>query len=353
MSNNYHDDVKREHILHVRQQIKLLPPFIESFFTGVADTKSPRTRSVYADDIKLFFMFLVENVERFKGVSLREFTLEHLETVTAEDIERFLEYMSYYTAVLKDGKTRNRRNETCGKSRKLAAVRTMFGYFCKKQRIVSNPAELVDFPSVKEKAITRLEVDEIARLLDEVESGENLSGRQKTFHEITKSRDLAIVTLLLGTGMRISECVGINTEHVDFNTNAVKITRKGGDEAVLYFGEEVARALLAYAEKRKKITSLAGHENALFLSIQRKRMGAQAIRILVKKYARLVTTLKNITPHKLRSTFGTSLYNETSDIYIVADILGHADVNTTRKHYAGMSEERRRAAAKTIKLREN
>ncbi|MDR1067118.1 MAG: tyrosine-type recombinase/integrase [Clostridiales bacterium] len=353
MSDNYHDDVKRENVTRVREKLKELPPFMESFFIGIADTKSPRTRSVYADDIKLFFMFLIENAELFKGLSLKTFSIESLEQVTAEDIERFLEYISYYTAVLKGGGIRSRSNDACGKSRKLAAVRTMFSYFCKKRRISSNPAELVDFPAVKEKAIIKLEVDEVARLLDEVESGENLTGRGKAFHAITKARDLAIITLLLGTGMRVSECVGINVEHMDFNVNAVKVTRKGGNEAVIYFGEEVADAVLGYMKEREKITPVAGNENALFLSIQRKRMGNQAIRILVKKYSKMVTTLKNITPHKLRSTFGTALYNETSDIYIVADVLGHADVNTTRKRYAAMSDERRRAAAKAVKLRED
>ena len=73
---------------------------------------------------------------------------------------------------------------------------------------------------------------------------------------------------------------------------------------------------------------------------------------MVKKYAGLVTPLKKITPHKLRSTYGTSLYRETGDIYLVADVLGHKDVNTTRKHYAALEDERRRSAAKYVKLRE-
>ena len=73
---------------------------------------------------------------------------------------------------------------------------------------------------------------------------------------------------------------------------------------------------------------------------------------LVKKYSKLVTNLKNITPHKLRSTYGTNLYRETGDIYLVADVLGHKDVNTTKKHYAALEDERRRTAAKYVRLRE-
>ena len=98
---------------------------------------------------------------------------------------------------------------------------------------------------------------------------------------------------------------------------------------------------------------LEGHENALFLSLQNRRITVRAVENLVKKYSKLVTNLKNITPHKLRSTYGTSLYRETGDIYLVADVLGHKDVNTTRKHYAAIEDDRRRKAAKYVHLRED
>ena len=95
-----------------------------------------------------------------------------------------------------------------------------------------------------------------------------------------------------------------------------------------------------------------GHENALFLSTRRKRMGVQAVENRVKKYAKEVTPNKKITPHKLRSTYGTALYKETGDIYLVADVLDHKDVNTTKKHYAAIDENRRRQAAGGVKLRD-
>ena len=76
----------------------------------------------------------------------------------------------------------------------------------------------------------------------------------------------------------------------------------------------------------------------------------RAVENLVKKYAKIVSPLKKITPHKLRSTYGTELYRETGDIYIVADVLGHRDVNTTRKHYAAITEDHRRAVADKVKL---
>jgi site-specific recombinase XerD len=207
-------------------------------------------------------------------------------------------------------------------------------------------------PKIHEKQIVRLDVDVVVQLLDEVESGESLSDRQQMYHNRTKVRDLAILTLLLGTGIRVSECVGLDLDDVDFKNNGIKVHRKGGAEVMVYFGDEVMEALLNYMVERKGITPVEGHTNALFLSIQNKRISVRAVENLVKKYSKLVTNVKNITPHKLRSTYGTTLYQETGDIYLVADVLGHKDVNTTRKHYAALEDERRRKAARAVKLRE-
>ena len=207
-------------------------------------------------------------------------------------------------------------------------------------------------PKLHEKEIIRLDPDEVATLLELVENGEELTETEKRYHRVTKTRDLALLTLLLGTGIRVSECVGLNLNDVDFKNGGIRIVRKGGYEAVVYFGEEVEDALLDYWDERTHKTAAAGHEDALFLSMQNKRISVRAVEKLVKKYASKVTSLKKITPHKLRSTYGTNLYRETGDIYLVADVLGHKDVNTTRKHYAAQQEENRRRAAKAVKLRE-
>jgi site-specific recombinase XerD len=208
-------------------------------------------------------------------------------------------------------------------------------------------------PRIHEKNIIRLDIDEVAMLLDEVESGENLTKRQQMYHARTKTRDLALLTLMLGTGIRVSECVGLNLNDVDLKNNGIKVHRKGGAEVIVYFGEEVRKALNDYLVERQSIVTASEQEEALFLSMQNKRISVRAVENLVKKYSKLVTNLKNITPHKLRSTYGTSLYRETGDIYLVADVLGHKDVNTTRKHYAAIEEDRRRKAAKYVHLRED
>ena len=179
-----------------------------------------------------------------------------------------------------------------------------------------------------------------------------MTDQQRCYHEKTKIRDLAIFTLFLGTGIRISELVGLDIGDIDFKNNCIKVVRKGGNEMFVYFGDEVHEALEDYiVRERSHVIPQPGHENALFFSTQRKRLTARAIQNLVNKYTSHITA-KHITPHKFRSTYGTTLYKETGDIYLVADVLGHKDVNTTRKHYAAQDDERRRRAASYVTLRE-
>ncbi len=157
--------------------------------------------------------------------------------------------------------------------------------------------------------------------------------------------------LFLGAGIRISELVGLNNGDLNFKDNSFIVTRKGGSKSILYFDDEVASALSRYLEQKENLSQNANESNALFLSSQMKRITVRAVENLVKKYAKIVSPLKKISPHKLRSTYGTQLYKATGDIYIVADVLGHKDVNTTRKHYAAISDDNRRAVVGKVKLK--
>ncbi len=345
--NNYHDAQNKQNIVKLRAVLDTLPPFCSEFFRGISDTTSTRTRLAYAYDIRVFFEFLHETNSVCRKMEIHEFPIDILNQVTRQDIEEYLSYISYYE---KDGKEIT--NTERGKARKLSSLRSFYNYYFQNERIVKNTAELVPVPKMHEKAIIRLDPNEVATLLDQVEAGTKLTKKELAYHEKTKVRDVALLTLLLGTGIRVSECVGLDMQDVDFENNGIKIRRKGGYEAVVYFGEEVEDALREYMQERKHCIPASGHENALFLSMQNRRIAVRSVENLVKKYASRVTTLKKITPHKLRSTYGTTLYQETGDIYLVADVLGHKDVNTTRKHYATMEDERRRMAARVVKLRE-
>ena len=344
---NYHEEQNKLNTVRMRHVLEELPSFCKQFFRGIENNTSSRTRLAYAYDLRVFFEFMHKNNSYCSKMEIRDFPLSILDQITREDIEEYLEYVSLYQ---KDD--REITNEERGKSRKLASLRSFYNYYFQAELIGKNPAVLIPMPKLHQKEIVRLDADEVAVLLDQVEDGTKLTKSQQKYHEKTKVRDVALLTLLLGTGIRVSECVGLDTGDVDFKNNGIKIRRKGGYETVVYFGTEVEQALSAYMEQRSHTIPLSGHENALFLSMQNRRITVRAVENLVKKYASNVTTLKKITPHKLRSTYGTSLYRETGDIYLVADVLGHKDVNTTKKHYAAIEDERRRKAANAVKLRE-
>ncbi len=353
----YHDQTDQKNILRLREVLSELPPFVRDFFRAIDSTTSTKTRISYAYDIRVFFQFLQSQNPAYKNYALSDFTLKDLDRVNAKDLEEYMDYLKLYESAegtKGNGTVRTQTNHERGLKRKISALRTFYAYYFRHEQIRTNPTVLIDMPKVHERTIVRLDEGEVAELLDLIEhGGNNLSGQSKVYYEKNKLRDLAIVTLLLGTGIRVSECVGLDVEDVDFRNNGIKIIRKGGNESVVYFGSEVEDVLRRYLEERSGITPVAGHEHALFFSTQRRRITVRSVENLVAKYTAQITTVKRITPHKLRSTYGTSLYKETGDIYLVADVLGHKDVNTTRRHYAAMDEERRRSAAKAVHLRKD
>ena len=350
--NEYQVQKKVDYTERFRKVLSELPSFCALYFRAVEPTTSVLTRYGYAVDLRTFFRFLTSGqIDRFAEKEITKLTLSDMELLSSLDIELYLEYISLYRDDSSEKEKIVENNERA-KSRKLSAIRALFKFLYKKSMISTNCTALVDTPKLHEKTIIRLEANEVADLLDTAEQGSGMTAAQRRYHDATKVRDVAILSLFLGTGIRISELVGIDLNDIDFSKNEFVVTRKGGNQMTLAFGPEVASALSEYLEVRKTIIPLHGHETAFFLSMQRKRITPRAVENLVKKYAQIATPLKKITPHKLRSTYGTMLYLESGDIYLVADVLGHKDVNTTRKHYAAMTEEKSRQAARYIKLRE-
>ena len=347
----YAKELGKKHVMQIRKILSELPPYVASYNRSIEETTQPRTRIGYLTDIKAFFDYLIESnsyIKSSSGGSTKGIKTDALNNLTAQDFEEYLEYVTYY---VKDG--REYTNDSRSKKRKICALRGFFKYLYINDYIEQNVTEKVATPKIHDKAIIRMETDEVADFLDNVEYGSCLTSRQQAFHEKEKTRDLALLTLMLSTGIRVSECVGLNINDVDIKNTRIKVTRKGGYEAFVYFSDEALEPLLAYMEERKKMKDVkSGHEDALFLSSHRSRITVRTVQHLVKKYAEVTTPMKHITPHKLRSTYGTALYHETGDIYLVADVLGHKDVNTTRKHYADMDQERKRGARNVVTLRE-
>lgn len=325
-----------------------LPEFCREYFVGISSNTTALTRLNYAYDIRTFFRYLCNRISRFKSKNVKDITLVDIETISPFEIEAYLSYVETY----RDADGNIVKNSARGKSRKLAAIRSFVKYFEKKQYIRYNPTASVDTPKLKEKEIIRLDKEEIGAMLDVVDTGIGLSERQQKYQENTRMRDLAIVSLFLGTGIRVSELVGIDMDDVNFDDLSFVVTRKGGARVILYFSEEVAGYLYDYYCLRKADKKMQ-NEPALFLSLQNKRITTRAVENIIKKYSAVAAPLKHITPHKLRSTFGTQLYRSTGDIYVVADVLGHKDVNTTKRHYAAITDDIRRSASTKVSLRES
>lgn len=345
-SDNYYKEREINTIKKINDMLLDLPSMTKEFVLGITEYTSPLTRLNYVYDLRIFFDYLVKNV--FPSKIMCELTLNDLESVDLTAIENYLAYLSLYEI--------NGKQESCNeraKSRKLATVRAFYKYFFNKGKIKSNTAAKVSLPKLHEKEIIRLDIAEMVKLLNLADSGDKFSKHQKAYHNNIKVRDVAILTLFLGTGIRNSELVGLNVDDINFEDMSFAVTRKGGNRTILFFNDEVDRALKLWIQKRNTIKDLDPNEKALFLSLQNKRISVRTIQELVKKYAKIITPLKKITPHKLRSTFGTNLYRETNDIYLVADFLGHSDVNTTKRHYAATSEDFRRKAIKSVKLRDD
>lgn len=342
MKNNYYLEKDKKNVNKISEILRDLPFFCIDFIYEIENYTSSLTRLGYTLDLKIFFDF----ISKYKfGIPFKEITYSHLEKITASDIISFLSYLSYYTY---NGK--NFKNNENGKARKLASIRSLFKFLYNNDRIKFDVASKIATPKIHLKNIVRLENDEVVKMINQVETANDLSKRQQIYNKNTRERDVAIISLFLATGIRVSELVGINLEDIDFETNSFKITRKGGNQSILYFSDEVKTALLDWIEMRAKKKSLE-NLTALFISLQNRRISVRAVENLVKKYSKPISPLKNISPHKLRSTYGTNLYRATKDIYIVADVLGHKDVNTTKKHYAAISEDIRKTVANKVNLR--
>ena len=353
---SYVEQLNAERTQKIRAMLRTLPSSCADFINSIAMTTSVLTRMAYTIDLQTFCMYATKEIPYFAEKTPENWTDEDLAHFTARDLNAYADYLTLYYKEAEIGETIDQqkvlRNHECGVMRKLSSLRSYFDYLFKAERVSGNVAALVSLPKLHEKPILHLVSAEVEKLLSIAEDGTQLTESQQKYHHHTRKRDYAILMLFLGTGIRVSECVGIDIMDLDLVNNAVLVTRKGGNQVILYYPQEVADALRDYLAERKQMRPAeTADENALFLSLQRKRISQRAVQLMVKKYCAVAVPLKKrMSPHKLRSTYATRLYHETEDIYLVADALGHSDVNTTRRHYAAMSDKRRREAARNVHL---
>lgn len=354
----YSEEINTKNTIRLRELLEKMPPFCRDYFRGIATSTSSSTRVGYCRNLYTFFQFMVNNNPIYKKQNINSLSIDILEQITPSDMDEYMEYLNYYAI---DGI--EYKNSTVTKARNLSAISNMYQFFNKRQLVKNNPTNAVERPKVHDKAIISLDQEQIFELLEVVKNPEKMSERQKKIHEHTVDRDVTIFMVFLGTGIRVSELVGLDVTDADFNNQSLRVVRKGGDEEYVFFGDEVADALYYYLysgptedgviQKSPRDLLLQeenSDEKALFISLKGQRMAVRSVQEMVKKYRGLMNINKKITPHKLRSTFGTTLYKETGDIYLVADVLGHKDVNTTKAHYAAQNDQNRKRAANVLKI---
>lgn len=308
-----------------------LPDYVKTYIRSIHNRISARTQFGYVKDIQMFLNYLPSA------------DIEYLKELKQDDFEKYLEHMERYE---KNGKIYS--NDRASIKRKLSSLRKFFAYLFTTGMIPADEIRKVEIPKLNKKNIIYLEKDEAADLLKETEKSRNLTKKEQEYADKQSIRDTAIIYLLLSTGIRVSECAGLDINDIDMNKKNIRIIRKGGNEDIVYFSDESSEHIQKYLDQRNLIKTADPKETALFLSSQKKRMRVRTIEIMVKKHAERAVPLKKITPHKLRATYATHLYEQTSDIYLVANALGHKDVATTKEYYARMSDRHKEQARNKV-----
>lgn len=347
MAEDYQNELQLDLNKKVQGIVKELPDFMNKFFKELR-TKgmSERTRLEYAYDMKRFFDF-VQAQAGFKNKDIHSLKASNiLDVLTYDDIQEYLDTLNTYTVLDKYGHEKEKLSSPSSKARKISSLRSVYKFYFRIGEISHNLSDLMDLPKIPDNVIMTMDKSQVSRILEAVSDTTAMSDGEIRRHSKIIKRDYAIMMLFFGTGIRVSELVGIDLSDIDFYNASLLITRKGGDQDEVFFPEIVENAIRDYVDNDRDTLLADKESSALFISMQHKRMTVRSVQVMIKGYAAKAGLNMKVTPHALRRTFGTNLYEETNDIYLVADALHHSSVETTRKHYANMSKEHKRLAAK-------
>ncbi len=331
--------VKKENDIYIQCESieKELPKFLRGYFAYLKGNVLPMTRLAYLHDIKFFFNYLMEETDLTRAKDLTQITAEDLNGVQAVDVNMFIDYCRKYKVETKNAVYMyENANKTL--ARKKSSVSVLFKYLYRDGLIEKNITDGFDpirVPKPGEKEIKALQDDEVMIMLDAVTSGTGLTAHERSYWEKTRLRDKAILILFLTYGLRLSELQQLNVSSFNFSRGEFKIYRKRGKESIMPLNISATEVLRDYIDRERpheeKIQD--GHTDALFLSLQGRRMTERQIRDLVKKYTSIALNTSRkagYSPHKLRATAATSLIGRGNSIYDVAALLDHEQVTTTQ-----------------------
>ena len=314
-----------------------LPYFMRGFFAYLKGNVLPMTRLAYLSDIRFFCQYLIDNTGLTEAKEPKDIKQKDFNEIMAVDVNMFIDYCRSYR-VEKDNEIILYENNNKTLARKKSSISVLFKQLYRDGVVKKNITDGFDpirVPKASEREIKALQDDEVMIMLDAVSTGANLTDKEHQYWEKTKKRDKAILLLFITYGLRLFELQQLNVSSFNFNRGEFKIYRKRDKEAIMPLNRSVTEVIIDYIENERPDDEkiIPGHEDALFLSLQGRRMTERAIRDLVKKYTSigLSTSRKaGYSPHKLRATAATSLIGRGNSIFDVQALLDHEQVTTTQ-----------------------
>lgn len=334
--------LKENEIVEKCQEIEReLPSFLRSFFIYMKGNLLPMSRLAYLRDIKFFCEYLIHETDLTRAKTSKDIKQKDFDGIKAMDVNIYLDYCRRYK-VEKDNAIYIYENDKRSLARKKSSLSVLFKHLYREELVSRNITDAFDpikAPKPSEREIKALQDDEVVRMLDAVTTGEHLTTKERQFWEKTKHRDKAILMLFLTYGLRLSELQQMNLSSFNFSRGEFKIYRKRGKESIMPLNQSVIKCLENYIDLERSTDDTLDpeHKDALFLSLQDRRMTERQIREMVKKYTSIgLSTSRNAgySPHKLRATTATSLIGRGNSIYDVQALLDHENVTTTQLYAA-------------------
>lgn len=342
--------------MQLNNMLANLPDFVFDFVKKYYDGESINTQLAYCIDIRVFLRYLL-TLPEFKHVEkIEDFTVEDMKKVDLNMLLNFKAYLeryeTTYTTATGIEKTVVLTNSKKGILRKMSTLRSLFSYLFKADKIDKNITEKLDLPRIHHKIKKPLTVQETLKVIDVIYNGEKyFKGKELANYLKKRQRDISIFTMLLGTGIRVSELVSLNVDDINFDNSSFVVQRKGGEYQEIYMPVQVENELYLYMKEREKMKNIVD-KKALYLSNRGTRLTVSSVEKMIKKYCHTAGIFhkEKTTVHALRRTFACNLLEDGVDLKLVSELLGHRDISVTAKFYAQHSKETHKKVMNSLVL---